>query len=592
MKKLYTIELSNQSTLKYFIFTLCFSFISSFIFAQKVSLQDAKTFAEKFCNSNIHSQSKGTPVINYQSCKTIDNSDTSFYIFSINKKGFIIVSADSSAFPILAYSDESNFDESQQSPEFNFWIKNYTDQISLIKKQKNISKNSSWNNSFKFNQTKGNTKAITPLLTSKWDQGTGYNYLCPLHSNGISGKCVTGCIATAMAQIMYYYKYPKKGFNYHDYYHPYYGKLECNFDTLFFDWQSMTDSINATSLLPIAKLMYACGVSVDMYYTPIESSSTVDKASNALYKYFDFSIRLKQVARSDYNSDYDWNNLLMQELDKKVPVLYSGQNPANSTDGHVWLCDGYKDSCFFHFNWGWGGQGNGYYYVSKLNPLSNDFSSEQGAIIDIFPYNFPYCQSLINISNSTGTLDDGSGPSSYWNNTNCEWLIVNPDSSKIDIDFNYFRTEQDKDILTIYDGDNTSAPVLGQYSGHINPASIESSRNKILLQFVSDSVNQDDGWEIKYTSKTLGVNSYSVNDKIELFPNPTNDFLKILIPANSKNDYTLNVFNNLGSLVLTENIEINQSRKYFIDVHHLNAGIYYCQLINNHSVIYKKFIKQ
>ena len=353
----------------------------------------------------------------------------------------------------------------------------------------------------------------------------------------------------------------------------------------------MTDSINASSKISIAKLMYACGVSVDMYYTPLESSSTVDYASHALYDFFDFSIRLKLVARSDYNSDYDWNNLLMQELDKKVPVLYSGQDSVTS-DGHVWVCDGYKDSCFFHFNWGWGGQGNGYFYVSKLNPLSNNFSIDQGAIIDIFPYNFPYCQSLLNITNSSGTLDDGSGPSSYWNNTNCEWLIVNPDSSKIDINFNYFKTEQDKDILTIYDGDNTSDSVLGRYSGNINPAPIESSGNKVLLRFVTDSVNQDDGWEITYASKTLGVNKYSANNKIELFPNPTSDYLKFIIPENSTNDYTLKIFNNLGSLVLSEKIENNQSQEYFIDIHYLNSGIYYCQLINNNSVIYKKFIKR
>jgi len=564
-------------------------------YAQKVDLSTARLAAQKFSLTHFLSKNKGeSSSVIFQSCSTNDN-DTLFFIFNIDKAGFIIVSGDSSVFPVLAFSDEGAFNDSLSSPELNYWLNRLSRQISAAKNQKQPIPDQGWNTCLNKKQTKGATKSATPLLTTKWDQVTDYNFYCPPSSNGPGGKCYTGCVATAMAQIMYFYQYPQHGYGSNSYYHPHYGTISSDFSKVNFDWASMTTTISSQSdsqsIKSVACLIYNCGVAVDMDYSPSESGADVANAVTAFSQYFNYSLRLKLVNRSDYNSDIDWNNLLMSYIDRGIPILYEGIDPSVS-GGHAFICDGYQDSCFFHFNWGWSGHYNGYYYISNLDPGQYNLSTSEGAILDIVPYDYPYCSKLVNITDSTGTFDDGSGYSYYWNNTDCEWLITSPDTNKINLVFTDFLTEENHDFLSIYDGSDTNATILGRFSGHTLPPVIQSSGNNLLLHFVTNDSIQDEGWTVNYSSVPTGITQYAVPGALMIYPDPANDFLNIILPQNMKSDATLKIYNTLGNLIRVKIINLSDQSAINMPVHELSSGLYYLIINSNNQTICKKFIKQ
>lgn len=227
-----------------------------------------------------------------------------------------------------------------------------------------------------------------PLMTTKWNQSPYYNALCPANS-------VTGCVATAMAQIMKYWNYPAKGTGFHSYNHPTYGTLSANFGGTTYQWSSMPNTVNSANNA-VATLMYHCGVSVNMDYSPqssgayvIQDSPTPQACSEyALKTYFGYRSTLQGVQRNNYNQT-QWINLLKIELNAGRPVLYAG---FGSGGGHAFVCDGYDNNNFFHFNWGWGGSSDGYFQTSALNPGSlgtgggsGGFNSDQQVVIGIQP---------------------------------------------------------------------------------------------------------------------------------------------------------------------------------------------------------------
>ncbi len=572
-------------------FTLVILFlISSFsLHSQNVNIQNAQVVGEKFYTTHIASQSKGnTHSLHLQSCKTND-SDTLFYIFNIDKQGYIIISADSSIFPVLAFSDEGNIMDIQQSPAFDYWMKNLSEQIIYIKQHLSPI-HPAWRNSSLLNQTKGGNKFVSPLLSCKWNQNKDYNYFCPPQVNGPDGKCYAGCVATMMAQIMYYYKYPTNGQGTHNYNHPHYGTISSDFSKHTFDWPSMKNIIDSASKKAIAQLIYNCGVSVNMNYSPVNSSATFDDVLKGLVQNFNYSIRMKYVHRTDYNSDYLWNKLLMGSIDAGIPLIYEGNDPVEG--GHAFVCDGYKDSCFFHFNWGWGGMGDGYYYISNLSiNTAISFTNNQGAIINVVPYDFPYCQTNINITEQTGTIEDGSESSLYWNNTNCEWLLTNPDNSPINIEFTSFQTEENKDVLLIYDGDTSTAPLIGQFSGHLLPSKIQSAGKYLLLKFVTDSINQDEGWKLKYSSVSLSLKDIKHSNAFSIYPNPAQNTIFIENLSSIKS-IKIEIINALGQIILTKNFPDKNETPLQIDLSELKTGIYFIKSTSFSGTNVQKFIKE
>ena len=230
---------------------------------------------------------------------------------------------------------------------------------------------------------------VGPLLQTHWDQDSPYNMQCP------SGT-VTGCVATAMAQVMKYWNYPTRGIGSHSYTHATYGQQSADFQSTNYDWSHMLNSYsgssNSTQISAIATLMYHCGVSIDMDYGSAlsgGSGASTEAVADALKSYFGYSKDVHHYSRSRY-SDSDWIAMLKADLNQNRPIQYHG---SGSGGGHSFVCDGYNSSNYFHFNWGWSGDCDEYYTVNNLNPGPGGIGSgsygiyneSQGAVMGIHP---------------------------------------------------------------------------------------------------------------------------------------------------------------------------------------------------------------
>ena len=230
-------------------------------------------------------------------------------------------------------------------------------------------------------------KSIKPLITTTWNQNSPYNYMCP--NTAKSGNYPTGCVATALAQIMNYHKYPEQGEGSYTYvFRPSDGtayRLTANFGETTYDWANMLDnysknSYNDTQRDAVATLMSHCGISVNMSYNPSGSGAYSVEATNALRNYFRYNKNVR-LYRRDFYSAQQWMDILYRELSNSRPVLYTGVDPASG--GHAFVIDGYDEQGLVHVNWGWGGKSDGFFDISLLNPSGSKYSDGQEMIGNI-----------------------------------------------------------------------------------------------------------------------------------------------------------------------------------------------------------------
>ena len=300
---------------------------------------------------------------------------SNFYIFS-GGNGFVIVSADDRATPILAYSNEFPFVIEKMPDNINYWLTSLDNEIQYAIDNNIVASDdicSDWSNLKNGVKPEPQTRAsVTPLIATHWNQGAPYNNMCP-------GGSVTGCAATAMAMVMKYWEWPRQGSGSHSYYENTYGTLSVNFANTVYDWDNMIDNPTTSSTQAqqnaVATLMYHCGVSIEMDYSPESSGAYPSDVIYALKTYFDYSNGI-QSASKNYYSNSEWKNLLKSELNAGRPILYSGWDIYGG--GHSFVCDGYDNSDYFHFNWGWGGSCDGYYAIGALSPGSGGTGSGSG----------------------------------------------------------------------------------------------------------------------------------------------------------------------------------------------------------------------
>lgn len=556
--------------------------------AQKVSITTAANAAENFYAAKFQTKGNSSFLKARLANCYVSGGDTLMYVFNIANDGYVIISAEKSVSPVLAYSNEGNFVTENICPALSNWLEGYKQQISFAKMTKSDTENQEWEQFLSptiQKSTKTGTKEVTPLLATKWDQGSGYNYHCPAHTSGPGGKCYAGCVATAMAQIMKYHNYPEKGIGSHSYQHPYYGTISADFAATTYDWASMTNSLNNNSKEAISTLIFHCGVSVEMYYTPTGSAAQTWMAKNALLNNFHYRNTIKELEKSSY-SDLDWRRILMENLDDGYPILYSG---SGESGGHAWVCDGYQDT-LFHMNWGWSGANNGYFSVNDLNSGNGDFTEGQSAVINIIPYFAPYCRQNKIVSDTSGKISDGSAGSFYWNNTNCDWLIAPSDANKVILSFTDFRTEAGKDIVSVYDGESTSDPLLGTFSGQDLPPTLIANSGKMFITFNSDSVIQDYGWEGNFSRVTSGIDENSPGSSVIVFPVPANDKLNIVLGSSVIGSVIISVYNLPGQKLGSEKFTVNGDLS--MEVGNLQKGIYFLEIVTDKYTVFKKFIKK
>jgi len=374
-----------------------------FAMAERIDSLSAEKIAKNFYfqlhQNGFKSTLKLELVQSYSSTVQNVNGDSStqvplIYIFKPNNTdGFVLVSGDDRVIPILGYSSTASFSKINMPPALQKLIENYKDQILYAQAHELVATPEIEEQWYRLsanvpNPSKSST-IVSPLLGTIWNQSPFYNDFCPYNS-GLSKRTITGCVATAMAQIMKYWNYPEQGTGIHSYMSFFYGKQTANFASTTYNWAAMPDIV-LSSNIAVATLMYHCGVSVDMNYGVNASGAMViyDNganpicAENAYKNYFRYDpSTIKGLKRINY-SDSDWNNLLKKELNNGRPIQYAG---LGTVGGHTFVCDGYDAQNYFHFNWGWSGYYDGYFNLTALNPGgTGGFNSGQQAIVGIQP---------------------------------------------------------------------------------------------------------------------------------------------------------------------------------------------------------------
>ena len=295
------------------------------------------------------------------------------YVFNVasGNGGYVIVSNDDCAVPVLGYSESGALDVNNIPENMRAWLEGYAEEIAWAKAHPSQMAPA-------MHRAKSNVKTpIAPLMQTQWYQDAPYNSFCPKMPNGT--RCVTGCLATAMAQCMYYTEM-RAGYttSYTTAEIPGYtskqGSLEFDIEGIPagtpIDWYKLALTYNSgdtdEAAVEVAKLMKICGVSVKMMYGGTSYAYPTD-AAEALKNYFGYSNTVEFKQRPDYTYS-DWVNMLYHELSLGRAVLYAGTKP--SRDAHAFVCDGYQGEDFFHINWGWGGHNDDYFKLSALNPDS------------------------------------------------------------------------------------------------------------------------------------------------------------------------------------------------------------------------------
>jgi PKD repeat protein len=442
---------------KYILIAAAILCLTAHVYGDAVPQQAAQTIALNFYKVTVPAANAAqTATLNYM--QTDRDGTVDFYVFDLSPAGgFVIVAANDNTIPVLGYSTESHFNSHAAQVGLSDWMKNTGAKIHAA-----ISNNiqadarirSLWAAYAQgVNPYPGRSNGLGPLLATTWNQSPYYNSLCP---GGLGpNQAVTGCVATAMAQVMKYWSYPAAGVGSHSYdddssagYSENYGTLSANFTRPLY-WSAMPDNVSSNTD-PVDSLMYELGVSVDMDYAPggsgawvlaIEAGPNGACAQYSYVNYFKYNATTIQGVQMDNYAQNDWISLMENEINAGRVIQYEGWDPTQG--GHTWVCDGYDINDMLHMNWGWGGQSDGYYAVTNLNSGGFNPIDGEAALIGIeppapFALQVSASATAICAGSNTTLLAQGPAGASYtwWpatglSCTSCASPIANPATSML-----------------------------------------------------------------------------------------------------------------------------------------------------------------
>ena len=354
--------------------------------ADRIPENKAVAIAHDFVNRSI--KSKAMRNIRTDEKITVASKTDGHYVLNIgNGNGFVVVAGNDIAKNIiLGYSDNGKFNSDSIPENMKWWLGEYDRQIAYMKNNSELflhstpteTKYTKAENQDEEQDNIFSYEEISPLLSSKWGQREPYNDQCPIKDNE---KCPSGCVATALGQIMRYQKWPEHGFG---------SRNGLDFNNITFDWDNMLDMYEADSPQPtkdaVSTLMMALGKAMDMNYSPTGSGTNNDNALYAMKNYFGYSL-VQQVGKQDL-ATASWDKYIYNELQHNRPVYYTGATVLR--EGHAFVCDGFRDG-FFHINWGWNGMADGYFKTTAMDPPvqgigggSGGFNSNQAIFTNIF----------------------------------------------------------------------------------------------------------------------------------------------------------------------------------------------------------------
>lgn len=298
--------------------------------------------------------------------------------------GFAVIAKDDSAPEVLGVSTKHYSDG--QNSNFQWWLRTMN-QVVEHAAANNIQMASIAPDPSKY------PTSVAPMMTTEWDQTTPYNNLCPTYS--AESHCLTGCVATALAQVLNYFRTPAHGIGTRTIYYPHDNTngqaVTADFENTYYDWDNMLDNYNDgytnEQALAVATLMRDCGVAADMQYGDDQEGSGAysDDAAAGLRQYFGFSDAQCYMRDNGYGSNYysdqEWMDMVFRALSEDGPIYYGGVD--SWMGGHAFVLHGYNAQGQVYVNWGWSGDDDGYYDISLLNPSLYQFSTGQDMIIGV-----------------------------------------------------------------------------------------------------------------------------------------------------------------------------------------------------------------
>lgn len=369
------------------LFMLCIACAIANPITQAQALQKAKAFLQKkglatTVSLNLVYQGRQVSPLHGAPAK-----DPCYYVFNNGQNdGFVIMAGDDCAEEVLGYADNGKFDPNDIPDNMEAFLKGYVEEIENAR-ARNANANSG---NIDVEMTR---KVVAPLIQTHWNQRDPYNQMC--YTTG-GAQAVTGCVATALAQVMYYHKWPQGATNTI----PAYSGYSALSSTIF-KWNKMkpvyinTGEDDEAAEAAVAELMLYCGHAVQMSYGTGASSASTYYIPQALKEYFGYPNDPQYVYRSSYTTE-EWDELIYNELKYGRPVLYGANTSSGS--GHAFICDGYDGHGLYHINWGWGGQSDGYFRLQALRPADQGTGGSSGyggyslnhdAIIGVSATNIP-----------------------------------------------------------------------------------------------------------------------------------------------------------------------------------------------------------
>jgi PKD repeat protein len=502
-----------------FTLSLIIAFLISFgVYAEHVQPEDAKTVCKNYYWENSRAENPiayDAIVPELFTTKTLIGTDL-YYVFNINSKdkdGYVIVAADDDATPVLGYSFTGTWTGQDIPPALTMILGWYEEQLSAVINQaveadKEIE--ALWEQYSKFNPAPPAPKAVSPLLSTTWNQDQYYNEQCPIDASGSGGHAYAGCAAVSMAQVMKYWGHPTTGTGSNSYVHPVYGTISANFGATTYSYNLMPNSISSSNT-HIAQLLFHCGVSINMNYGPNGSAPGgtywATDVENALKNNFNFSPYLTWKWRNNHTNF--WVSMLKNELNFGIPLIYYGAD--NNGIAHQFNCDGYNNSNYFHFNLGWSGSYDGYYLVTNLNPYYN-FTANQGAIFYMTPVSLDYGDAP---DPGYPTLSTSGGACHVVSGANALCLGVNVDAEP-DGQPHVNCTGDDTDILFPPANDDEDGVIFpAMFAGSTASLSVTAFGSGLLQAWLD--YNQDNDWtdvgEQIFTNTPLvhGPNTLTLN---------------------------------------------------------------------------------
>lgn len=317
--------------------------------------------------------------------------ENGFYAFTFGEHGFVLVSANNQAAPILAYSTTSALHMETLPDATRDLLDSYQSRIVELGRmplQVRTEAAAQWERlaSDQPMPVQKAARSVGPLIQTTWNQSPYYNMYCP-YDYDLYATAVTGCVATAMAQIIRYWEWPKNGYGTCAYTHQKYGYLKTDYSTANYNFNNMPNALEQNSSFTekdaVARLMSDCGIGVAMGYSPSGSGSWVLQQAGGEYsaeyvlrKYYGYVL---SEGSYRYLIPSTWIQKVRADLENGRPLLFSASK--ENVGGHAFICDGYDDQGFYHFNWGWGGSNDGYYLMDS----AYGFNRYQAAIFGLMP---------------------------------------------------------------------------------------------------------------------------------------------------------------------------------------------------------------